>query len=265
MKNNKIVLSVVVSSLLFSQSYALPSGGKFTHGTSGTINVNDKVMNITGNKQNSVIQWGGGFNIAKGETVNFGQGKTNQNYLNIAYGTKSSTIDGLLNTTGNNVYLINPNGVVIGKSGTINANKFGVSTSSMSNTEMQNFADSTNPVFSPVFKPSNKGNVINMGNINANDVLIIGNEVGNIGSNGVGNFNLQDNGKVQFVGDKVKVNVGSIKNAKDIIVSAQTAATLGQSTTDVYKNGNSLNKIQVKEYNGLSSHLQTNQMTKKPL
>lgn len=267
MKNNKIVLSIVVSSLLFSQSYALPSGGKFTHGTSGTINVNGNTMNITGNKVNSVIQWGGGFNIAKGETVNFRQGKTNQNYLNIAYGTKSSTIDGLLNTTGNNVYLINPNGVVIGKSGTINANKFGVSTSSIDSKAMQEFADRStfeSPVFSPKFT-ANKGNVINMGNIKANDVLIIGNEVGNVGADGVGNFNLQDNGKVQFVGDKVKVNVGSIKNANSIIVSAQTAATLGQSTTDVYKNNtNNLDsRVQAQNYNGLTNYLQTIQMTKK--
>lgn len=267
MKNNKIVLSIVVSSLLFSQSYALPSGSKFTHGTSGTINVNGNTMNITGNKVNSVIQWGGGFNIAKGETVNFGQGKTNQNYLNIAYGTKSSTIDGLLNATGNNVYLINPNGVVIGKSGTINANKFGVSTSSIDSKAMQEFADRStfeSPVFSPKFT-ANKGNVINMGNIKANDVLIIGNEVGNVGADGVGNFNLQDNGKVQFVGDKVKVNVGSIKNANSIIVSAQTAATLGQSTTDVYKNNtNNLDsRVQAQNYNGLTNYLQTIQMTKK--
>ncbi|EFQ6259538.1 filamentous hemagglutinin N-terminal domain-containing protein [Campylobacter jejuni] len=259
MKNNKIVLSIVVSSLLFSQSYALPSGGKFTHGTSGTINVNGNTMNITGNKVNSVIQWGGGFNIAKSETVNFGQGKTNQNYLNIAYGTKSSTIDGLLNATGNNVYLINPNGVVIGKSGTINANKFGMSTSSIDSKAMQEFADRStfeSPVFSPKFT-ANKGNVINMGNIKANDVLIIGNEVGNVGADGVGNFNLQDNGKVQFVGDKVKVNVGSIKNANSIIVSAQTAATLGQSTTDVYKNNtNNLDsRVQAQNYNGLTNYL----------
>lgn len=267
MKNNKIVLSIVVSSLLFSQSYALPSGGKFTHGTSGTINVNGNTMNITGNKVNSVIQWGGGFNIAKGETVNFRQGKTNQNYLNIAYGTKSSTIDGLLNATGNNVYLINPNSVVIGKSGTINANKFGVSTSSIDSKAMQEFADRStfeSPVFSPKFT-ANKGNVINMGNIKANDVLIIGNEVGNVGADGVGNFNLQDNGKVQFVGDKVKVNVRSIKNANSIIVSAQTAATLRQSTTDVYKNNtNNLDsRVQAQNYNGLTNYLQTIQMTKK--
>ncbi|MGM9095128.1 hypothetical protein ACTFEA_00715, partial [Campylobacter jejuni] len=72
------------------QSYALPSGGKFTYGTSGSISVSGGTMNISGSKTNSVIQWGGGFNIASGETVNFGQGKTNQNYLNIAYGSKSS-------------------------------------------------------------------------------------------------------------------------------------------------------------------------------
>ncbi|EPE7891933.1 filamentous hemagglutinin N-terminal domain-containing protein [Campylobacter jejuni] len=266
-KLNKLSLSLVVGSLLFTQSYALPSGGKFTHGTSGTINVNGNTMNITGNKVNSVIQWGGGFNIAKGETVNFRQGKTNQNYLNIAYGTKSSTIDGLLNATGNNVYLINPNGVVIGKSGTINANKFGVSTSSIDSKAMQEFADRStfeSPVFSPKFT-ANKGNVINMGNIKANDVLIIGNEVGNVGADGMGNFNLQDNGKVQFVGDKVKVNVGSIKNANSIIVSAQTAATLGQSTTDVYKNNtNNLDsRVQAQNYNGLTNYLQTIQMNKK--
>lgn len=82
-KLNKLSLSLVVGSLLFTQSYALPSGGggKFTHGTSGSISSSNGIMNITGNKQNSVIQWGGGFNIANGETVNF-KG-TNQNYLNM--------------------------------------------------------------------------------------------------------------------------------------------------------------------------------------
>lgn len=62
-KLNKLSLSLVVGSLLFTQSYALPSGG---------------------------ISVSGGFNIASDETVNFRQGKTNQNYLNIVYGSKSS-------------------------------------------------------------------------------------------------------------------------------------------------------------------------------
>lgn len=95
-KLNKLSLSLVVGSLLFTQSYALPSGGKFTHGTSGSISVS------------------GGFNIASNETVNFGQGKTNQNYLNIVYGSKSSHS---LNSGSNNIFLINPNGIVVGKGG----------------------------------------------------------------------------------------------------------------------------------------------------
>ncbi|EAI0534200.1 TPA: filamentous hemagglutinin N-terminal domain-containing protein, partial [Campylobacter jejuni] len=128
-KLNKLSLSLVVGSLLFTQSYALPSGGKFTHGTSGTININDKVMDITGNKQNSVIQWGGGFNIDKGETVNF-QG-SGYNYLNIVYGSKSSHIDGTLNGGSNNIFLINPNGIVVGKGGSISANRVFLSASSI--------------------------------------------------------------------------------------------------------------------------------------
>lgn len=34
-----IVLSFAVSSLLFSQAYALPQGGKFTHGTSVGLSI----------------------------------------------------------------------------------------------------------------------------------------------------------------------------------------------------------------------------------
>ncbi|TXE85105.1 filamentous hemagglutinin N-terminal domain-containing protein, partial [Campylobacter peloridis] len=123
-----MLLSSIVASLLFSPAFALPSGGKFTHGTSGTINVSGNNMHINGNKVNSIIQWGGGFNINKGESVNFGG--NSKNYLNIAHGTNKSTIAGLLNANGKNVFLINPNGVIIEKSGIINANRFVASTSS---------------------------------------------------------------------------------------------------------------------------------------
>lgn len=200
-KLNKLSLSLVVGSLLFTQSYALLSGGKFTHGTSGSINVNGNTMNITGNKVNSVIQWGGGFNIAKGETVNFGQGKTNQNYLNIAYGTKSSTIDGKLEGGSNNIFLINPNGIVVGKDGSINANKIVLSASSIGDKEMQEFASSGNIAgyeykkgVSPVIKP-NMGNVINTGYIKSDYIGIVAKQYadfdkdGNVGdwdsSNGI--------------------------------------------------------------------------------
>ncbi|EAJ1254510.1 filamentous hemagglutinin N-terminal domain-containing protein [Campylobacter lari] len=175
---NHIILSSTTVSMLFSPLMALPSGGKFTHGTSGTISKpNNNTLNINGHGSNSVIQWGGGFNIGKGESVNFGG--NSKNYLNIAHGTSKSTIEGLLNANGKNVFLINPNGVIITKTGTINANRFVASTSSMSNDDMWKFAKFTQDQainFSPLFKP-NGGNVVNMGNINANSLLLQGKKV----------------------------------------------------------------------------------------
>ncbi len=175
--SNHIMLSGITVSLLFSPSMALPSGGKFTHGTSGSININGNNMNIMGNGTNSVIQWGGGFNIGKSEQVNFNG--SNKNYLNIAHGANKSTIEGVLNASGNNVFLINPNGVIITKTGTINANRFVASTASMSDTDMQNFANGNlnYNTFSPVFKP-NSGNVVNLGGeITAQSVTFQGNKV----------------------------------------------------------------------------------------
>ncbi|HHY1437600.1 TPA: filamentous hemagglutinin N-terminal domain-containing protein, partial [Campylobacter jejuni] len=158
------------------------------------------IMNITGNKQNSVIQWGGGFNIDKGETVNFnGSGK---NYLNIAYGSKSSHIDGTLNGGSNNIFLINPNGIVVGKGGSINANKVFLSTSSIGDKEMKEFA--TSGTVSPVIKPNTKGNIINLGNIGTKngDIILVANYVTNFkgsDSSTLGSFSIATTTKYKFI------------------------------------------------------------------
>ncbi|HEF8078753.1 TPA: filamentous hemagglutinin N-terminal domain-containing protein [Campylobacter jejuni] len=206
-KLNKLSLSLVVGSLLFTQSYALPSGGKFTHGTSGSISVSGGTMNISGSKTNSVIQWGGGFNIANGETVNFkGNG---YNYLNIIYGSKSSHIDGTLEGGTNNIFLINPNGIVVGKDGSINANRVFLSASSIGDKEMKEFAKDGkisafegNPLTtaSPVIK-SNAGNVINLGTITAGErVVMVGNQVSNM------KYGSTDYGKFIFTNKKEQSN-----------------------------------------------------------
>ncbi|WP_257937627.1 filamentous hemagglutinin N-terminal domain-containing protein [Campylobacter lari] len=222
---NHIILSGVTVSMLFSPLMALPSGGKFTHGTSGTININGNNMDIMGKGQNSVIQWGGGFNIGKGESVNFGG--SNKNYLNIAHGTSKSTIEGILNAGGNNVFLINPNGVIITKTGTINANRFVASTSSMSDDDMWKFAKSTQAqgaAFSPVFKPQKAGNVVNMGNINANDVLLIGNKV-DIQGGKVGN----KNSTTHLVGNDLVLNPSSFAGNKTNYLTALKSVSIAAS------------------------------------
>ncbi|AJC86906.1 two-partner secretion domain-containing protein [Campylobacter sp. RM16704] len=206
-----IILSGITVSLLFSPLMALPSGGKFTHGTTGTININGNTMNINGHKVSSVIQWGGGFSINQGESVNFNG--SNKNYLNIAHGTSKSTIAGLLNANGNNVFLINPNGVIITKTGTINANRFVASTSSMDSAAMQNFANMNNfndgLSFSPVFKPNKLGNVVNMGNIKADNITLQGNKVV-LGSENYNNINKVMAKNIKLEGNEVYVDVASI-------------------------------------------------------
>ncbi|WP_417903400.1 filamentous hemagglutinin N-terminal domain-containing protein [Campylobacter coli] len=148
-------------------------------------------MNITGDKTHNVIAWGGGFNIGKDNTVNF---TTNgKNYLNLDYTNKASQILGTLNGGTNNVYIVNPSGVLVGEGATINANKFGVSTTPMGIDAINTF--SVDGSFSPVFN-ANKGDVVNMGTIKANEIVLVGNKVENIKGT------LQAD-KVDIKGDKV--------------------------------------------------------------
>ncbi|HHT7098469.1 TPA: filamentous hemagglutinin N-terminal domain-containing protein, partial [Campylobacter coli] len=186
--NISVIISLVLAQSLTASN--LPSGGKFINGT-GSIATNGNIMNITGDKTHNVIAWGGGFNIGKDNTVNF---TTNgKNYLNLDYTNKASQILGTLNGGTNNVYIVNPSGVLVGEGATINANKFGVSTTPMGIDAINTF--SVDGSFSPVFN-ANKGDVVNMGTIKANEIVLVGNKVENIKGT------LQAD-KVDIKGDKV--------------------------------------------------------------
>ncbi|EPB1170746.1 filamentous hemagglutinin N-terminal domain-containing protein [Campylobacter coli] len=193
-KSLRVIVNIsVITSLVLAQSLTAsnsPSGGKFINGT-GSIATNGNIMNITGDKTHNVIAWGGGFNIGKDNTVNF---TTNgKNYLNLDYTNKASQILGTLNGGTNNVYIVNPSGVLVGEGATINANKFGVSTTPMGIDAINTF--SVDGSFSPVFN-ANKGDVVNMGTIKANEIVLVGNKVENIKGT------LQAD-KVDIKGDKV--------------------------------------------------------------
>ncbi|EAI1509928.1 filamentous hemagglutinin N-terminal domain-containing protein [Campylobacter coli] len=212
--SKQIVLSFIASSLLCSQANALPQGGKFTHGSTGSITSNANTMNITGNNQNNVIQWGGGFNIAHGESVNFTT--SNKNYLNIAYQKDASKIDGKLNGGTNNIFLVNPMGVLIGANGSIIANKFVASTTAIKDSDVKNFL-TQGASFSPIFNPNKRGNIVNLGTINADDIILVGNKV-EIGNSGVinGKDETSNAKKAHLVGNYVYVSVGE-KNGKNTV------------------------------------------------
>ncbi|EFU6099376.1 filamentous hemagglutinin N-terminal domain-containing protein [Campylobacter lari] len=251
---NHIILSGVTVSMLLSPMIAadkplspnhLPSGGKFTHGTSGTITTNGNNMDIMGKGPNSVIQWGGGFSIGKDAQVHFGKGQSGQNYLNIAHGASKSTIAGILNAGGNNVFLINPNGVIITKTGTINANRFVASTSSMSDGDMKAFANlksfEDGLSFSPVFKPNKAGNVVNMGNINAKNITLQGNKVMLSADtswddkNNKIKFNQITADNIDLKGNEIYVDISTI-NSKNLTTEAKNKGIAYLSATGYYYN-----------------------------
>ncbi|EAJ2772286.1 filamentous hemagglutinin N-terminal domain-containing protein [Campylobacter jejuni] len=222
-----IVLSFAVSSLLFSQAYALPQGGKFTHGSTGSISSSNGTMNVIGNNKNPVIQWGGGFNIGQNETVKFNGNQ--QNYLNIAYQKDASKIDGKLDGGTNNIFLVNPMGVLIGKTGTITAGKFVASTTPLKDSDVQNFI-SQGMNFSPVFDVSKQGNIINLGKINADNIVLIGNKV----EINKGKITLD---VLKLEGNKVYVDAGVVKDTKNIVAKAEQEAIIQQSITSFEENG----------------------------
>ena len=230
---SKISISIIASILLSQSLVALPSGGKFTHG-SGSIKVNGKEMNITGNNTNHIIAWSGGFNINKGESVNFLG--NNKSYLNLDYTNKASQILGNLNGNGNNIYLVNPSGVLIGQNASINANKF-VASNIIDDTTLNSFKTQTKLVesFSPVFKP-NKGNIVNLGSIRAKEIVLIGNEVG-LSSGVIGNK--EKGGSITLVGNEVVIDADKTKIQSDgnLVITAMSGGMIQGSVATLKNNG----------------------------
>ncbi|MDR5740726.1 filamentous hemagglutinin N-terminal domain-containing protein [Caballeronia sp. LZ016] len=92
----------------------LPQCGQFVAGQ-GSISTQAQSVSITQTTSRGVIDWRS-FSIGKGNSVRFdnGSGAT----LNRVTGLERSIIDGKLSATGS-LYLINPQGVVIGRSGVV--------------------------------------------------------------------------------------------------------------------------------------------------
>ena len=106
--------SISLISLRAEAAGTLPSGGHFMAGTGGIATSGVKTT-VTQSSQRGIVDWNS-FSIGKGNTVQFdnGSGAT----LNKVTGGSLSTIAGRLTATGS-VYLINPNGVVVGPGGKV--------------------------------------------------------------------------------------------------------------------------------------------------
>jgi filamentous hemagglutinin family protein len=152
----------------------LPAGGNFVAG-SGSISGGGRTLTIDQTSSRGVIDWNS-FSIGNGRTVNInnGTGAT----LNRVTGTDPSVILGQLNGTGS-VYLINPQGVLVGPSGVVaTGGRFVASTLDVDNDAFMNGKPLN-------FTTPGGGSIVNLGRIGSSGgdvILISANSIMNAGS-----------------------------------------------------------------------------------
>ncbi|WP_163367843.1 filamentous hemagglutinin N-terminal domain-containing protein, partial [Enterobacter hormaechei] len=79
-------------------------------------------LSIQQSSQTAIVNWQG-FSIGQGARVDISQPNANAAILNRVTGSTPSTIAGQLNANGQ-VYLVNPNGIAITPTGTVQAGAF---------------------------------------------------------------------------------------------------------------------------------------------
>jgi filamentous hemagglutinin family protein len=173
-QNNSLLVKLFASMMLFvvtvTSVFAIPgitstnlqtTSGVTVTGAGTTLSI------VAPNK--SVLTWqnfgSGTDTIAIGDALNYTLPSNNASVLNIVAGGASSTINGTLSSNGN-VYVLNPNGILIGGSARIDVNRLGLSTSD--NTSFASFYFQQNG-----FLPSQDGLVPVAGNTTISNGAII--------------------------------------------------------------------------------------------
>ena len=156
-------------SLTAALAQASPIGGQVVAGA-GAIAQSGNVTTITQSSQNLSLNWKS-FNVGSGETVNFLQPSASAIAVNRIFDTNGTQILGHLNANGQ-VYLINPNGILFGKSAQVNVGGLVAST-------LDNLSSSGS---NTSFSGSGTGRVENDGSISGRYVALLGNTVINSGS-----------------------------------------------------------------------------------
>mgnify|MGYP002624158149 CR=1 FL=1 len=171
----KFIVAVQVGSLLQSSLlYANPNGGTVVAG-SAAIGQSGNTLTIQQFSDRAVINWQD-FSIQPGETTRFIQPDSSSAVLNRVTGGNPSAILGTLEANGN-VYVINPNGILVGANASVNVNGLVASTLDVNNSMFMQGGDLT-------FQGSSRAGVANYGTIRAleGDIYLIGATVENHGT-----------------------------------------------------------------------------------
>lgn len=115
---SKLTLAIAAQMLVVAPAWAAPTGGEIVGGT-GSIEQQGAETTIVQKTDRLAIDWQG-FDVGKSERVEFVQPGQNAVALNRILGNKGSEILGRIDANGH-VILVNPQGIVFGKSATVNA------------------------------------------------------------------------------------------------------------------------------------------------
>lgn len=199
--------ALIVGLLATSVLQANPKGGAVTNGTI-TITDTPGVLTINQTTPRGIIHWQD-FSIGAGELTNFIHLDAKSATLNRVVGGIPSSIQGTLQANGQ-IYLVNPNGILVGPGGRINTAAFTASTLDVPDAQFMAGGDMR---FSG---PSLQG-VVNLGVITATtgDVILLGRNVLNAGSieapNGVAALAAGNDILLQAAGDeRVVINSGIV-------------------------------------------------------
>ena len=171
---------LLATSLLLCSSiaWALPTGDHLVAGQASVSSPAANVMQIDQTSQKAAINWQG-FSVGQNEAVNINQPNAQAALLNRVVGQDASQIQGQINANGQ-VYLVNPNGVIFGKTAQVDVGGLIATTHDISNQDFiagknhftQNGATGTVENHGTINVPNGgvvaliSTSVINTGNIN---------------------------------------------------------------------------------------------------
>ena len=123
---------------------------------------------ISSTADNNIIKWVS-FSIGSGGKVAF----DSHNYLNYVTGHARSDILGTL-TGGGSIYIVNPNGILIGDGAQVDVGSLYLSTRNLTTEQLAGFDTAAGALFKT---DSLSGDVINMGKLNADVISVEGNNI----------------------------------------------------------------------------------------
>lgn len=165
----EVLLGLALALHLGPVTMAMPTGGVVVGG-SGSISTSGNTMNVAQQTKNMFINWDA-FSVGNGEKVQF-NGPQDFAVLNRVVGHDESKIYGEISAASHgNVYLINPNGILIGDGAAINTGSFIASTKDVIDVPSFIASGKVN------FTGDARGNIINLGAVKADHIEMHGDTI----------------------------------------------------------------------------------------